>query len=51
MGKRSVFLKNMAHHHIDVDDQFFNSVKNVFLIRNPAELLLSFSKVIKDPIH
>lgn len=47
-----IFLKNMAHHHIDVDERFFFSVKNVFLIRNPAELLVSFSKVIKDPsIH
>ena len=44
-----IFLKNMAHHHIDVDERFLFSVKNVFLIRNPAELLVSFSKVIKDP--
>ena len=44
-----IFLKNMAHHHINVDDHFLKSVKNVFLIRNPAELLVSFSKVIKDP--
>ena len=44
-----IFLKNMAHHHIDVDLQFLQSVTNVFLIRNPAELLISFAKVIKDP--
>jgi len=48
-GKKIIFVKNMAHHHIHVDEQFLRSVKNVFLIRNPAELLVSFSKVIKDP--
>lgn len=47
--KRIIFLKNMAHHHIDIDDHFFFSVVNVFLIRNPAELILSFSKVIEAP--
>lgn len=44
-----LFLKNMAHHHIDIDDQFLLSVKNVFLIRHPAELIISFTKVINNP--
>lgn len=44
-----LFLKNMAHHHIDIDDQFLLSVKNIFLIRHPAELIVSFNKVIKNP--
>lgn len=44
-----IFLKNMAHHHIGVSDDFFKKVTNVFLIRNPKELLVSFSQVIKDP--
>lgn len=44
-----LFLKNMAHHHIDINDDFLFHVKNIFLIRNPAELIASFSKVIKDP--
>lgn len=48
-GDRILFIKNMAHHHIQVDEQFLRSSKNVFLIRNPAELLVSFSKVIKNP--
>ena len=39
----------MAHHHINVSEEFLNSAVNVFLIRNPAELLVSFSKVIRDP--
>ena len=44
-----LFLKNMAHHHIEIDDHFLLNVRNLFLIRNPAELINSFSKVIKDP--
>jgi len=44
-----LFLKNMSHHHIDVSHIFLQNVNNVFLIRNPAELLISFSKVIKNP--
>lgn len=48
-GDQIIFVKNMAHHHINVDEHFLRSVKNVLLIRNPAELLVSFSKVIKDP--
>ncbi len=43
-----IFVKNMAHHHINVDIDFLRAVRNVFLIRNPAELLVSFAKVIKD---
>lgn len=44
-----LFIKNMAHHHINVDTKFLLSSKNVFLIRHPAELIISFSKIIKDP--
>jgi len=46
---RIVFVKNMAHHHINIDLHFLQSINNVFLIRNPAELLISFSKVIDRP--
>lgn len=44
-----LFLKNMAHHHIRIDTNFLLSTKNIFLIRHPAELIVSFTKVIKDP--
>lgn len=44
-----IFLKNMAHHHIGISDSFLFSCVNIFLIRNPAELILSFSKVITLP--
>ena len=44
-----VFLKNMAHHHLNVDLKFLLAVRNVFLIRHPEELVVSFAKVIKEP--
>jgi hypothetical protein len=47
--KNILFLKNMAHHHINVNPNFLNAAKNVFLIRHPEELIVSFSKVIKGP--
>lgn len=46
-----VFLKNMAHHLIDLDWSFLLPWKNVFLIRNPKEMIYSFSKVIEHPTH
>jgi len=48
-GDQFILVKNMAHYHINVDEKFLRSATNIFLIRNPAELLVSLSKVIKDP--
>ena len=47
--KGILFLKNMAHHHININLSFLLSVKNIFLIRHPAQLLASFAKVIDKP--
>lgn len=44
-----IFLKNMAHHHIGLDWSYLRSVKNVFLIRNPKQLIASFAQVITHP--
>jgi len=44
-----VFIKNMAHHLIQMDVGFMQEFVNVFLIRNPAELITSFAKVIPNP--
>ncbi len=44
-----VFIKNMAHHLIQMDLDFLRDYVNVFLIRNPQDLILSFSKVIGNP--
>jgi hypothetical protein len=43
------FLKNMAHHLIEMDLSFLSNVENLFLIRNPHQLIASFAKVIYNP--
>lgn len=47
-----LFVKNMAHHMVDMEEQIEVLLKkftNVFLIRDPYEMLLSFSKNISNP--
>lgn len=44
-----VFIKNMAHHFIDIDPRFIYDYKNLFLIRDPKQLICSFAKVIHNP--
>ena len=44
-----VFLKNMAHHHLGLDWNYLVDMKNVFLIRDPKQLIASFSQVIPEP--
>lgn len=44
-----LFIKNMAHHMDYVPDKFLASTRNVFLIRNPREMLLSFIRKIPSP--
>jgi len=44
-----VFIKNMAHHHLGLDGEYLFDMQNVFLIRNPKQLIASFSQVIPKP--
>lgn len=44
-----LFIKNMAHHIHNVDISFINNLTNLFLIRNPKQLIASFAKVISNP--
>lgn len=44
-----LFLKDMAHHLIDMDLDFLQAVSNVFLIRDPRQLIASFAQVISAP--
>jgi len=44
-----LFFKNIANHVVDLDLNFLNEVYNVILIRDPREMLLSYTKVIKKP--
>jgi len=47
----NVFVKNMAHHLIDMDWKFMLNWKNVFLIRDPYQMISSFAQVIESPTH
>jgi hypothetical protein len=38
-----LFLKNMAHHLVDLDLGFLNETENVFLIRDPRDMLPSLT--------
>ena len=44
-----VFLKNMAHHFLHLKGDFLHNFENVFLIRNPRQMLPSFIKVMPNP--
>lgn len=44
-----LFLKQMAHHLVDVDRGFLDHTANVFLIRDPAEVLRSLIRQIPRP--
>lgn len=43
------FQKQMAHHLVDLDWGFLDSLENCFLIRHPGEVLQSFDRVVPDP--
>jgi hypothetical protein len=49
--KPIVFIKNMAH-HIEVlkDDSFLDTCVNIFLIRDPKQIIASYAQVIEQPI-
>lgn len=47
-----LFIKNMAHHMIEMGQtlqQLFEEFIPVFLIREPADMLLSLDKILPDP--
>ena len=44
-----LFLKNMAHHHQQMDLSFLDKMTNLFLVRNPKQLIASFAQVINSP--
>ena len=44
-----LFLKNMAHHLIEMDLSFLKKMVNLFLIRDPQKLIASFARVIPNP--
>lgn len=48
-NKPILFLKNMAHHWIELDDRWLHKFENVFLIRNPEEMLPSLIHQLPHP--
>jgi hypothetical protein len=43
-----LFFKNMAHHLVHLDWSFLLRLKNILLIRDPRDMLHSYSKTIED---
>ena len=43
------FFKLMTHFLVDVDKSFLKKVTNIIFIRDPKEIIHSYSKVIKSP--
>jgi len=41
-----IFFKQMTHHLTAIDESFLERVSNIFLIRNPAQIISSFAEVI-----
>lgn len=46
----NVFIKNMAHHIEVVNDDFLSKCVNIFLIRDPKQLIASYAQVIDKPV-
>lgn len=44
-----LFFKQMTHHLIDLDMEFLEKTYNILLIRDPKNVLNSYSKVIEKP--
>jgi hypothetical protein len=44
-----LFMKNMAHHLVELDRSFLAGITNVLLIRDPKEMLPSLAEQLPDP--
>ena len=44
-----VFFKHMTHHLLDLDRSFMKNMVNVFLTRNPKEMLPSYMEQVERP--
>jgi hypothetical protein len=48
-AKPVLFIKNMAHHIEVLNDDFLSQCINIFLIRDPKQLIASYAQVIDNP--
>lgn len=44
-----VFIKNMAHHMAELSQDYSDTFAHLFLIRNPRQIIASYSDVIETP--
>ena len=49
-SKPVLFIKNMSHHIELLQEKLLADVTNVFLIRNPAQIIASYARVIANPV-
>lgn len=49
INDKILFHKLMTHFLIDIDTHFLSKVTNIIFIRNPEEIINSYSKVIPNP--
>jgi hypothetical protein len=47
--KPVLFIKNMAHHIEVINDDFLTQCVNIFLIRDPKQIIASYAQVIDNP--
>lgn len=47
--KSHLFIKNMAHHLVEMPLDFLVSYRNILLIRDPKQLIASFAQVLPNP--
>jgi hypothetical protein len=47
-GPEVLFLKQMAHHLVDIDKSFLEDTENIFLIRDPEQMLPSLTIQLPD---
>lgn len=47
--KPVVFFKQMTHHLVNLDLSFLDDTVNIILTRDPAEMLPSYAKQVKNP--
>lgn len=44
-----LFIKNMAHHFVDLNQQFITKLSNLILIRDPKQLISSIAQQMQEP--
>ena len=45
-----LFLKNMGHHWVDLDENLLDNMEHLFLIRDPREMLPSLINQLEKPV-